>query len=110
MSTVPSSFVPRYVPYADGGIVSFSTSSRSAAMCSRASRKRGRKLLVLGHGLGELTLGLEESFLERPDALGRVLEPPSQDDDLFLEALDHLLELIDLSFVLGQSPLVLGSH
>ncbi len=38
-STVPSSFAPRNVPYPEGGIVSFSTSSRSAAMCSRASRR-----------------------------------------------------------------------
>ena len=38
-STVPSSLVPRKVPYPDGGIVSFSTSSRNAAMCSRASRR-----------------------------------------------------------------------
>ena len=37
-STVPSSFRLRNVPYADGGRVSLSTSSRSAAMCSRASR------------------------------------------------------------------------
>ena len=37
-STVPSSLRPTTTPYADGGCVSLSTSSRSAAMCSRASR------------------------------------------------------------------------
>ena len=79
-------------------------------MCSRGLAQGGRQLLVLGDGLGELALGLEESLLERPDALGRVLEPPPQDDDLLLEPLDHLLELVDLSLVLGQPPLVLGSH
>jgi hypothetical protein len=78
-------------------------------MCSRLTQRR-RQLLVLGHRLGELPLGLEQTLLERPDALGRVLETPSQDDDLLLESLDALLELIDLSFVLGQPPLVLGSH
>ena len=39
MSTVPSSFLPTTTPYADGGWVSLSTSSRSVAMCSRASRR-----------------------------------------------------------------------
>ena len=37
-STVPSSFLPTTTPYADGGWVSLSTSSRSEAMWSRASR------------------------------------------------------------------------
>ena len=70
----------------------------------------GGELLVLGDGLGELALGLEQSLLEGADALGRVLEPAPQDDDLFLEALDLLLEVVDLALVLGQPPLVLGSH
>ena len=56
----------------------------------------GRELLVLGDGLGELALGLEQSLLEGADALGGVLQPPAEDDDLFLEALDRLLELVDL--------------
>ena len=68
----------------------------------------GRELLVLRDGLGELALGLEQAFFEGADALGCVLQAPAQDDDLFFEALDHLLELVDLRLVLGQSPLVLG--
>ena len=47
----------------------------------------GREALVLGDGLGELALGLEEPLLERADPLGRVLEPAAEDDDLFLERL-----------------------
>ena len=58
--------------------------------------ERGRELLVLGDGLGELALRLEEALLERADALRGVLQPATQDDDLFLEALDRLLELVDL--------------
>ena len=72
--------------------------------------QRGGELLVLGDGLGELALGLEQALLERADALGRVLQPAAEDDDLFLEALDRLLELGDLRLVLGQPSLVLGSH
>ena len=70
----------------------------------------GGQLLVLRDGLGELALRLEEALLERADALGRVLEPAPQDDDLLFEALDALLELVDLRLVLGESTLVLGSH
>ena len=43
------------------------------------------QLLVLGDGAGQLALGLEQLLLERPDALGRVLQPPAQGDDLLLE-------------------------
>ena len=62
----------------------------------------GGQLLVLGDGLGELALGLEQSLLEGADALGGVLQPAAEDDDLLLEALDRLLELGDLRLVLGQ--------
>jgi hypothetical protein len=57
-----------------------------------------------------LALGLEEALLERADALGRVLQAAAEDHDLFFEAFDHLLELVDLGLVLGQSPLVFGRH
>ena len=70
----------------------------------------GRQLLVLGDGLGELALRLEQPLLERPDPLRRVLETAAQDHDLFLEAFEHLLELVDLSFVFAQPSLVLGGH
>ena len=72
--------------------------------------QRGGELLVLGDGLGELALGLEEPLLERADALGGVLQPAAEDDDLFLEALDRLLELGDLPLVIGQPALVLRGH
>ena len=62
----------------------------------------GGEPLVLGDGLGELALGLEEPLLEGADALGGVLQPAAEDHDLFLEALDRLLELGDLPLVLGQ--------
>ncbi len=70
----------------------------------------GGQLLVLGDGLGKLALGLEQTLLERPHPLRRVLKSSSQDDDFLLQTLDALLKLVDLSFVLGQPPLVLGSH
>ena len=72
--------------------------------------QRGRELLVLGDGLGELALGLEQALLERADALRGVLQPATEDDDLFLEALDRLLELGDLPLVIGQPALVLRGH
>jgi len=34
----------------------------------------------------------------------------AQDDDLFLETLELTLEVVDLALVLGQTPVVLGSH
>ena len=47
-----------------------------------------REPLVLGDGLGELALGLEETLFEGPDPFRGVLEPASEDDDLFLQRLD----------------------
>ncbi len=70
----------------------------------------GREPFVLGDGLLELTLGLEDLLLEGADPLGGVLEAAAQDDDLFLEALELALEVVDLPLVLGQTPVVLGSH
>ena len=70
----------------------------------------GGEALVLGDGLLELALGLEDLLLERADALGGVLEPAAQHHDLFLEALQLTLEVVDLPLVLGQTPVVLGSH
>ena len=89
--------------------MSFSTSSQRGDVLARLTQ-RGRELFVLGDGLGQLALGLQQALLERADALRRVLQPAAEDDDLFLESLDRLLELVDLSLVLGQPPLVLGSH
>ena len=70
----------------------------------------GGEPLVLGDGLGELALGLEDPLLERADPLGGVLEAAPEDDDLFLEGLQLALEVADLPLVLGEAPLVLGSH
>ena len=46
-----------------------------------------RELLVLAHRLGQLPLGLEQPLLEGAHALGRVLEPAPQGEDLVLENL-----------------------
>ena len=72
--------------------------------------ERGRQALVLGDGLGELALRLEQPLLEGADPLGCVLEPAAEDDDLFLERLQLVLEIADLALVLGEASLVLGSH
>ena len=72
--------------------------------------ERGREALVLGDGLGELALRLEQALLEGAHPLGCVLEPAPEDDDLFLERLQLVLEIADLAFVLGEASLVLGSH
>ena len=69
-----------------------------------------REALVLGDGLGQLALGLEQALLEGADPLRGVLEAAAEDDDLFLEGLDLGLELADLALVLGEAPLVLGRH
>ncbi len=70
----------------------------------------GGEAFVLGDGLLELALGLEDLLLEGADPLGGVLEPAAEDDDLFLEALQLALEVVDLALVLGQTPVVFGSH
>ena len=72
--------------------------------------ERGREPFVLGDGLGELTLRLEQALLEGAHPLGRVLEAAPEDDDLFLERLQLVLEIADLALVLGEASLVLGSH
>ena len=51
------------------------------------------ELLVLRHRLAQLALGLEQPLLERAHALGRVLEPPPQREDLLLEGAGVLLQL-----------------
>ncbi len=72
--------------------------------------KRGGELLVLGDGLGQLALRLEQALLEGANALGSVLQATAQDDDLFLQRLHLLLEFADLALVLSEASLVLGGH
>ena len=83
--------------------------AQRADVLARLAQRR-RELLVLGDGLGELALGLEQALLERADALGGVLEAAAEDDDLFLERLQLLLQLADLALVLAEASLVLRSH
>jgi hypothetical protein len=98
MSTVLSSLVPRYVPYAFGGVVGAEVRAvrvrrhrelvdlfaQRRDVLTRLTESRGEPF-VLGHRLGELALGLEEPLLEGAHALGCVLQPPAQDDHLFLQ-------------------------
>ena len=50
--------------------------------------QRVAELLVLGHGLGQLALGLEQPLLERAHPLGRVGEPGAQVGDLVAQRVD----------------------
>ncbi len=70
----------------------------------------GGEPLVLGDGLLQLALGLEDLLLEGADPLGSVLQAAPEHHDLFFEALELTLEVVDLPRVLGQTPVVLGSH
>ena len=70
----------------------------------------GGKTLVLGDGLGELALRLEDLLFEGADALGSVLQAATQDHQLFFQGLQLILEVADLAFVLGEAPVLLGSH
>src|SRR6266550_504724 len=72
--------------------------------------QRGGELLVLGDGLGQLALRLEEALFERSHPLRGVLKAAAQDDDLFLQRFRLLLELADLAFVFSEASLVLGGH
>ena len=90
--------------------MSFSTSSRSARDVLTGLAEGGRELLVLGDGLGELALRLEQALLERAHPLRGVLEPAAQDDDLFLQGLQLCLQIADLTLVLSEASLVLGGH
>ena len=67
------------------------------------------ELLVLGDGLGELALGLEQALLEGAHPLGRVLQLAPELDDLLLERLDLLLELGHLLLVGVEAAFVLGA-
>ena len=77
-STVPSSFLPTITPYAFGGWVSFSTSSRSERDVLTRLAQRVAQLLVLGRLLGQLALGLEQPLLERTHPVGGVGEAGAQ--------------------------------
>ena len=90
--------------------MSFSTSSRSAADVLACLPQGGGETLVLGDGLGELALGLEDLLLEGADALGCVLEPAAEHHDFLFQGLQLSLELADLAVVLGEAPFLLGSH
>ena len=57
--------------------------------------------LVLGDGLLELPLGLEQLLLEGPDPLGRVLHAAAQAEHLFLEHLGLVPEICHLALVGG---------
>ncbi len=66
------------------------------------------QLLVLGDGLGELTLGLEELLLERLDAAWALLQPAAQDGDLLLRGEGAGRERLEIP---GRPPAVgLGRH
>ena len=71
-------------------------------MLARLAQHR-RELLVLGDGLGELALGLEETLLERANTLRSVLQSSAQDHDFFLQRLHLLLEVTHLAFVLSEA-------
>ena len=83
-STVPSSLTPRNVPYAAGGWVSFSTSSRRAASCSLACWRVKVSFSFCDVGLRQLALRLEQPLLEGLDPAGALLEPPTERVDLIL--------------------------
>ena len=72
------------------------------------------ELFVLGDGLCELALALQEALLERAHALGRVLELAAQPHHVLFEHLHLLLEVGDLVLVLAEPVLVLrvgrGAH
>ena len=90
--------------------MSFSTSSRSAAMCSRASRSVAESFSFWETAWASWPFVSSSRSSSVRTRFGRVLQTAPEDDDLFLEALDRLLELVDLRLVLGQSALVLGRH
>ena len=57
------------------------------------------ELLVLGDGLGQLALGLQQPLLEGAHPLGGVLELAPELDDLLLQRLDLLEQGADLLLV-----------
>ena len=57
------------------------------------------ELLVLGRGLGQLALGLQQALFEGTDPLGGVLELAPEADDLLLQRLDLLEQALDLLLV-----------
>jgi hypothetical protein len=99
-STVPSSLAPRKaVPRRGHGQLLDLLAERGDVLARLT--QGGGQALVLGDGLGELALGLEDALLEGADPLGRVLEP---------QALHLVLEVTHLAFVLGEASLVLCRH
>ncbi len=64
------------------------------------------ELLVLAHRLGELALGVEQTFLEGPDTLGRILQTTAEGHDLFLHRLQLILQFRHAHFVGAEATFV----
>ena len=65
--------------------------------------QRVRQLFILRDCLSELSLGLEESLLQRPDAFGGVLDPPPERSDLVFEQLRLCTQFVKLGFGVPRS-------
>ncbi len=72
--------------------------------------EREGQLLVLGDGLGQLPLGLEQLLLEGLDPARALLEAPAEDGDLLLGGLDPKAEGFDVLLVVGPRSPTTGSR
>ena len=63
------------------------------------------ELLVLGDGLGQLALGLEQPLLEGLDPTGALLEPTAQGGDFFLGLEEPGAQRLELALAIARRPL-----
>ena len=109
-STVPSSLAARKVPYADGGIVSFSTSSRSAPMCSRASRRVADSFSFWETAWASWPLVSSRRSSSVRTRFGASWRRRRSTTTSSSRRLHLLLQIADLALVLSEASLVLGGH
>ena len=83
-STVPSSLAPEVGPVGRRRLGELLDLVAQVGHVLLGRLEGEGQLLVLGHGLGQLALGLEELLLEGLDPARALLEPPAEDRDLLL--------------------------
>ena len=68
------------------------------------------QFLVLGHGMSELALGLEQPLLERADPSRRFLQPAPELGDLVLGLLGSAVELLSIVVICRESVALVAVH
>ena len=98
-STVPSSLAPEVGPVGRRWLGQLLDLVAQVGDVLLGRLEGEGELLVLGHGLGQLALGLEELLLEGLHPARALLEPPAEDGDLLFGGQRPCPERLEILFV-----------